>query len=97
MTKHMTIMEALAAYEERRAAHRAEMDGGTCIAESHEGHGHEAPFATVAQLRHFLVEDNDWTPEEFQQFITKHADLVDGDSTKASYDQWEELAIKFDG
>jgi hypothetical protein len=53
--------------------------------------------ATIPQLRKFLIEDNDWTPEEFSLFLDKHASLVDGDRTKASYDTWEALAIKFDG
>lgn len=48
---------------------------------------------TLEQVRCFLVDDNDWTEEEFAEFIEDNAALVQGEDTLADRDQWESLAM----
>lgn len=48
---------------------------------------------TLEQVRCFLIDDNDWTEEEFAEFIEDNAHLVQGEDTLADHDQWESLAM----
>lgn len=51
---------------------------------------------TEAQLKKFLVEDNDWTEEEFDQFTGYYFRYINADgATFLSYDEWEKLALRF--
>ncbi len=52
---------------------------------------------TLEQVRCFLVDDNDWTEEEFAEFIELHSDCISGEETLVSYTEWEDKAHDYTG
>lgn len=55
------------------------------------------PNPTLGELKKHLVTDNDWTEEEFDQFLGYSFRTVNADgTTNLTWDEWEDLAMRFE-
>lgn len=52
-------------------------------------------YPTVEQVRCYLMDDNLWTEEEYNEFIEANSDSIQGEGTTLTFDQWEFLAANF--
>lgn len=49
-----------------------------------------------AEVRRYLIEDNGWTEQEWDQFAAFHRDSINADGTTTlSRDEWTRLAEEF--